>query len=58
MQGSYTQHSFKNTTMLLIFVGAHLFFVALIGLHRPLSSTRYFGFETRLDGHENCQDGE
>ena len=26
--------------------------------NRPLSRSRHFGFETRLDGHENCQDGE
>ena len=39
-----------SNTMFLIFVGAHLFFVAQIGLHRPLSRS--------LGGHENIKGGE
>ena len=32
--------------------------IAKRGRNTPLKRSRHFGFETRLDRHQNCQDGE
>ena len=57
-----SRHSIKYVLLLISVMKCNLtllcYLIITCDENTPSSRSRYFGFETRLDGHQNCQDRE